>query len=306
MTGSILFACWPTTAQTQSPASTDANQPGMVVLSVRVTDSLSHAVVDVNQNAFRILEDGVPQKISFVSKEQIPVTYGLLIDCSGSLRSQLSKVVQTGVKVINANKPDDQAFIIRFISSDKIEIVQETTSDKRLLEDGLNDLYVEGGRTAVIDAVYLAAGKLIKRKLEDKNLRRQALILITDGEDRNSFYTREKLFSLLGTADIQVYVIGFTKELRGTAKDRAVELLTRLATDTGGRVFLPQSISELSSIADEIVNDIRTQYVIGYVPSDQNPINSFHKVQVSIADDPKQEKRIAVTRLGYSTQKRTN
>ena len=82
-----------------------------------------------------------------------------------------------------------------------------------------------------------------------------------------------------------------------------MDLLTRLATDTGGRVFFPNSSSELGHIADEIINDIRTQYLIGYVPSNQNAANAFHKVQVSIANDPNQEKRIAVSRLGYSKQK---
>jgi Ca-activated chloride channel family protein len=148
----------------------------------------------------------------------------------------------------------------------------------------------------------VSAEKLTKLKFG--TLHRRALILVTDGEDRNSFYKREQLFDLLGGADIQIYVIGFTKELNGKTKDRATELLTRLATDTGGRVFFPQSNGELTRIAVEIINDIRTQYLIGYIPTDQKAAASFHKVEVSIADDPNKEKRIAVTRLGYSIPKR--
>ena len=271
----------------------------MVVLNVRVADASGRAVSDVGQDSFRILEDAVPQKISFFSKEEIPITYGLVVDCSGSLRAQLESVLRAGIKIVQSNKAEDEGFLVRFISSDKIEMVQDITADKRRLVEGLENLYVEGGRTAVIDAVYLAAERLVKRRIEDKSLRRYALVLITDGEDRNSSYNKEQLFTLLGSADIQIYAIGFKGEMKENAKEPARELLTRLATSTGGRVFFPKSNDELTGISDEIVNDLRTQYVIGYVPSDQKAAESFHKVQVSIADDPKQEKRIAVTRLGY-------
>lgn len=295
----LTFGCCSTMAQTQTASPTDA---GMVILNVRVTDSESHAVIDASRDDFSVMEDGTPQKITFFSKEQIPVSYGLVIDTSGSLRSQLGKVVQSGIKIVNSNKPEDEAFLVRFISSDKIETVQELTADKRQLEDGLDSLYVEGGQTAILDAVYLSAQKLAK--LNFATLRRRALVLVTDGEERNSFYKKEQLFDLLGKADIQIYVIGFTNELKGKTKNRAVELLTRLAVDTGGRAFFPSSPSELAHIADEIINDIRTQYLIGYVPANQNAANAFHKVQVSIANDPNQEKRVAVTRLGYSNPKR--
>jgi Ca-activated chloride channel homolog len=295
----LLFVCCSTLAQTQSASATDAR---MVILNVRVTDSESHAVIDVSRAAFSVMEDGAPQQITFFSKEEVPVNYGLVIDTSGSLRNQLDKVVQSGVKIIDSNKPGDEAFLVRFISSDKIETVQDVTADKKQLEDGLGTLYVEDGQTAILDAVYLSAEKLTK--LNSATLHRHALILVTDGEDRNSFYKREQLFDLLGRTDIQIYVIGLTKELKGKARDQAAELLRRLATDTGGRVFFPQSTGELARIADEIINDIRTQYLIGYIPIAQKATTSFHKVEVSIADDPNKEKRIAITRLTYSVPKR--
>lgn len=270
----------------------------MVILNIRVTDSLSHAVTDVAQSDFRIIEDGVPQTISFFSKKDIPLTYALVIDTSGSLRSQLGKVLATGATIISNNQPDDETLLIRFISSDKIETVQEFTSDKQALITGLQGLFTEGGQSAIVDAVYLTAQSLIKRKVGTQ-LRRRAMILVTDGEDQRSYFKQDELFKLLGEADIQIYVIGFVKELRGTVKDKAVALLTRLATDTGGRVFFPTSVSELTNIATEITRDIRTQYVIGYVPTGA-PDKSFHKLQVIIGDKSDSDKRIAVTRVGYS------
>src|SRR5262245_10105106 len=277
------------------------NQPApeMVTLHVRVTDAQSHAVVDVPQPNFKIFEDGVEQKIESFSKEEIPLSYGLVLDNSGSMRSQLSAVVKAGIRIVKTNKPDDETFLIRFISSDKIEVLQETTSDSRLLVKGLDTLYVEGGASAVVDAIYLAADKLAKVPANN-TLRRRALVLVTDGEDRNSFYTSEQLFRLLASTDVQIYSIGFIDYLKPKDRERAKNLLTQLATDTGGRAFFPSSSNDLEHIADEIINDIRTQYIIGYVPSATDQQKPFHKVVVSITDDPKQEKRIAITRLGYS------
>jgi Ca-activated chloride channel family protein len=285
----------------QSPAMKDKAQAKMVILNVRVTDALSKAVVDVPQSGFQVTEDGVAQNIAFFSKEEFPLSYGLVIDASGSMGSQLLKVVQqSGGRIVNSNKDGDETFLVKFISSDKMEIVQETTSDKKLLIDGLNSLYLEGGQTAVVDALYLSADKLVKQKSAAGSLRRRALVIVTDGEDRASYYKVEQLFSLLGSTDIQIYAIGFTGELNGKSKERAVSLLAQLAMETGGRVFFPTSTGELEHITDEIINDIRTQYVIGYVPSSDTSSKAFHKIQVSIVENANLEKRIAVTRVGYS------
>ncbi len=277
----------------------------MVMLHVRVTDAMSHAVVDVPQGGFKVFEDGIEQKIALFSKEQVPVSYGLVVDNSGSLRRSLSQVVRAGIRIVKSNKTEDDAFLIRFISSDKIEVVQEPTSDGSLLMKGLDGLYVEGGSTAVVDAVYLAADKLARRP-SNYTLRRRALVLVTDGEDRNSFYKREHLFSLLASTDIQIYAIGFTDHLPDRNRERARDLLSQLATDTGGRAFFPSSAADLEQIADEIINDIRTQYIIGYAPSGTDGSKSFHKVVVSVANDLQQQKRVAVTRFWDTHQSRSN
>ena len=291
--------CLPKPACPQNPQGAQGTKQRMVILNVRVTDNLSHAVADVPQADFRVIEDGVPQTISLFSKEDIPLTYALVIDTSGSLRSQLGAVLATGATIVSNNQPDDETLLIRFVSRDKIETVQEFTSDKRALIERLQDLFPEGGQSAVIDAVYLAAQAVAKRNTVGGPLRRRAMILVTDGEDRNSYYKQDQLFKLLGETDVQIYVIAFTKELKGGVRDKAVALLTRLATDTGGRVFFPSSISELTKIAVEITRDIRTQYVIGYVPTIA-PDASFHKLGVTVIEKPGAEKRIAVTRVGYS------
>jgi Ca-activated chloride channel family protein len=295
----IVIACGlsnPPTSVSGSPQT-----PQMVILNVRVKDPQGKAVMDVPQGSFLVSENGVPQKISFFMNEQIPLSYGLLIDCSGSAKSHLEDVIRASMKIVNSNKPGDEAFLIRFISSDKIEKVLDLTSDKKALTDGLDSLYVEAGQTAILDAIYLGADYLAKAKI-DNTLRRRALIIATDGEERNSYYSAQQLIQLLTSTDIQVFIIAFTDELKKEKHLKAVKLVTVLASDTGGRAYLPASVADLDRIANEIINDIRTQYVIGYVPSGGS-IKGFQKVEVSIADNPNQEKRVAVTRVGYSTQK---
>jgi VWFA-related protein len=165
--------------------------PQMVLLHVRVVDSNDNPVTDVPQTSFQLTEDGVPQKIELFMDQEVPLTYGVAIDGSGSIRSQIRDVLGAAINIVNANKPDDETFLVRFISSDKIETLQTLTSDKGLLLDAIAGFYIEGGQTAVIDAVYLSADYLAKQMTEARRLRRRALILVSDGEDRLSYYKQE-------------------------------------------------------------------------------------------------------------------
>jgi len=276
-----------------------AQNPDMVVLHVRVTDPTDKAVRDVPQTAFQVTEDGVPQKIELFMNEEIPLTYGLMIDSSGSLHDQFEAIVNATRNIVSANKDSDETFLVRFISSDKIETLQEFTTDKKQLLDGLDSLYIEGGATALLDAIYLSADHLAKHPTPAGQLRRKVLILVTDGDERTSYYKKEQLFKLLASTDTQMFTIGFTKDLKPAQRDKAVKLLTQLASETGGRTFFPGSKDELQRISADIINDIRTQYVIGYVPA-AGAKNSFHKVLVSINQGAEQDKRVAITRVGYA------
>lgn len=268
-----------------------------VVLHVRVTDAANTPVRDVPQQAFQVTEDGVPQKIEFFMNEEVPLTYGLLIDCSGSMRSQIQQVVEAGMKIVNTNKPDDETFLIRFVSSSIIEKVQELTSDKGLLKKGLDSLYVEGGQTAVFDAVYLGAEYLAKQRSDPSTVRRRALILVTDGEDRSSYYKKDHVLRYLVSTNTQVFTVALTKELPANKVDKAFGFLSQLATDTGGRTYFANSSADIERIANEVMRDIRTQYVLGYVPSSNASPKDFHKVLVSVGENPNQEKRVAITRV---------
>ncbi len=279
---------------------------------MRVIDRNNRPINNVAQNEFHVFEDGVAQTIESFTREEVPISYGLAVDTSGSLRSQLQSVIDAGKTIINSNKHGDETFLVRFISSDKIETVQDFTANKELLMDGLDSFYVEGGQTAIIDAVYLSAEHVSEyRKGDEGDRRRRALIVITDGEDRNSFYKQEQLFARLREEDVQIFVIGFVNELekeagliRKSPRDKAVNLINRLASETGGRAFFPESISELPQIANEIIRDLRTQYVISYNPTNKTQDGTYRAIKVSV-DQPSgdSDKRIALTRTGRLARK---
>jgi len=284
----------------------------LVQLHVRVIDRNNKPINNVPQTEFHIFEDGVPQTIEAFTREDVPISYGLAVDTSGSLRSQLQSVIDAGKTIIDSNKRGDETFLVRFISSDKIETVQDFTDNKEALMDGLDSFYVEGGQTAIIDAVYLSAEHVSEyRKGNDSDRRRRALIVITDGEDRNSFYKQEQLFARLREEDVQIFVIGFVSELdkeagliRKSPRDKAVNLINRLASETGGRAFFPESTSQLPEIANEIIRDLRTQYVLSYNPTNKAQDGTYRAIKVTV-DQPRgdSDKRIALTRTGRLARK---
>ena len=279
----------------------------LVNLDVRVVDRNNRTINNLQEKDFKIYEDGNIQQIDFFSKSEVPTNYALVIDNSGSMRQQLDKVIEAGKVLVNTNRPDDETMIIRFIGKDKITIEQEFTANKEDLNYALDNFFVDTGQTAVRDAVYLAVENVeqyeASKKIDDR--KRRALILVSDGEDRNSFYTEKQLFDLLRESTVQIYVIGFVDELSKESgfigkspQSKSKAFLERLATESGGKAYFPASTSELPSLAKEISNELRTQYSIGYIPSNDNHDGTYRNIKISVADGPNAQKRIAITRAG--------
>ncbi len=279
----------------------------LVNLNVRVVDRNNRPINGLQQSEFKIFEDGAPQKIEFFSKSEVPTNYSLVIDNSGSLRSQIEQVIEASKILVATNRPDDETSVIRFVSSDKIEILQDFTSNKTDINDALDSLYIEGGQTAIVDAVYLAANRVAEydKVKSDADRTRRALILVSDGEDVSSYYSQQQLFDLLRETDVQIYVVGFVNDLsrdKGfitkSKQGKAKAFLEKLATETGGRFYFPNDVGELAGIAKEIAGELRTQYSIGYIPSNDRNDGTFRNIKVQIVDGPSAQKRIAVTRAG--------
>ncbi|HUR99763.1 MAG TPA: VWA domain-containing protein [Pyrinomonadaceae bacterium] len=279
----------------------------LVNLNVRVVDRNNRPINNVQESEFKIFEDNVPQKIEFFSKSEVPTSYSLVIDNSGSLRSQIDEVIEASKILVAANKPEDETSVIRFVSSDKIEILQDFTGNKTDLNDALDNLYIEGGQTAIIDAIYLAAGKVTDRDKGDNKVdrKRRALILVSDGEDVSSYYSQQQLFDLLRETDVQIYVVGFVKDLSSekgfitkSKQGKAKAFLEKLASETGGKAYFPEAVSQLNGIARDIASELRTQYSIGYLPSNDREDGTYRNIKVTVADGPSSQKRIALTRTG--------
>jgi Ca-activated chloride channel family protein len=277
---------------------------------VRVVNSSNRPVSNLNQAHFEVYEDNVLQPITSFTTAEVPIINALIIDNSRSLRSQLGKIIEAGKIIVSANRPNDESTIVRFVSKDKIEVVQDFTSNKSSLNDALDNLFVEGGQTAIIDAVYQTAKKVEQyqnsRKKEDVKLR--ALILVSDGDDRGSSYKEQQLFELLRELDVQIYAVGFVNDLSKepdpsgmSRQEKAKTFLTRLAQETGGKVYFPNSMDELPKIAFDISGELRTQYLISYTPTNPNRDGTFRKIKVMIGEGPNKEKRIAITRTGRTS-----
>ncbi|MCY7346978.1 MAG: VWA domain-containing protein [Pyrinomonadaceae bacterium] len=279
----------------------------LVNLNVRVVDRSNRSIGNLRQEDFKIYEDTVAQPIEFFTKSEVPTNYSLVIDNSNSLRPQIEKVIEAGKIIINSNLPGDETSIIRFVSSEKIEILRDFTNSKNELNDALDELYTEGGQTAIIDAMYLAAEKVneYEKSVNPNDRKRRALILVSDGEDRDSFYKEKQLFDLLKEIDVQIYAIGFIGDLdkessfiSKSPQGKAKSLLERLASETGGKVYFPTDSSELNAIAADISRELRTQYSIGYIPTNEKKDGSFRNIKVTVTDGANKQKRIAVTRTG--------
>lgn len=281
-----------------------------VNLNVRVVDDKNRTVRNLNQAQFKVYEDDVLQSVTSLTTAEVPVISALVIDNSRSLRTQLAKIIEAGKIIVGTNRPTDESAIVRFVGKDKIEVVRDFTPNKNSLDNALDNLFVEGGQTAIIDAVYQTAKKVeeYQKSQKKEDVRRRALILVSDGDDRSSSYNEQQLLDLLRASQVQIYAVGFVGNLSkepdangGNRQEKAKTFLTRLVQETGGKVYFPDSIEELAQIAADISAELRTQYLISYAPTNESRDGTFRRIKVEIADGANKEKRIAITRAGRTS-----
>jgi Ca-activated chloride channel homolog len=268
----------------------------MVQLDVKVTDQSGRSIPGLTKNDFVVYEDKVSQSIESVSSEEAPVSMGLVIDTSGSMRPKIVTVSDAARGLIRQMRPHDEAFLAQFKT--EAELVKEFTSDRRELEDALGHLSVNGG-TALLDAIIATAD----HAQEKGKRRRKALVVITDGVEKNSSAKEKEVMETMKEDEVQVYLVGFVDEdesfrLFGSPAKKAKELLIRLAEDSGGRAFFPTDVRETPAIAEQIAKDLRAQYVISYYPNNDRRDGVFHTVRV-VVNHGDNRKLIARTRQGY-------
>jgi Ca-activated chloride channel family protein len=284
---SILSVCFPFRAQVPAVSS----DPQLGKVKVSVIDRKGRAVATAKKEDFELFDDGNPGTIEYFSKDESPIVYGLVIDGSGSLKNNFKSIIAAARQLIAANRDRDKTFIIKFVSSDNIRTVNAITADRNELDSTVTSLKVEQGQTALIDGVYLAA----QYAIQDPN-RPTTLILLSDGEDRASYYREPTLLSLLEKNNLQVFSVGVVGQLdseqglvRLSPQQKATNLLTKLAKETGGLAFILNSEKELPSTIERLSEIMRSHYIIGYRPISQ-PKQPARKVQVKILSSPEHEK----------------
>lgn len=277
----------------------------LVVLDVTVVDRRNHVVPDLPKERFAVYEDGIRQEIAFFSREDAPVSLGFVLDTSGSMRRKLAKVVAAAKSLLRQRHPEDEYFLVEF--KGEAELLEDFTRDVSLIQDALENL-IASGQTALLDAIYLS----VEHAQKYGKHRRKAIVVITDGEDRNSYYTQDQVLERLRKSDVQVYAVGFTEGLSevaifrqtesrrlGRQEKKARKLLEEIARQSGGRAFFPESPDELDAIAAVIAQELRAQYAIGYYPSRPERDGSWRAVRVEVLPDKERGPLTARTRAGY-------
>lgn len=265
-----------------------------VVLNVSVFDPSMHMINGLTKDDFKVSEDGVPQTIAAFQHQDVPVSMGILVDNSGSMRDKRPAVNEAALDLVRASNPDDEAFVVNF--SDVAYIDQDFTSSITKLQQGLSHIDSRGG-TALYDAVTASADHLEKNAKRAK----EVLLVITDGEDNASSedlqQTIEKVQSLEGPV---VYSIGlmFGPESDARESHRAKRALQLLSDETGGLAFFPKTLADVDPIAAEVARDIRSQYTISYHSTKPMSEPGFRTVKVE-AHAKGYRKLIVRTKSGY-------
>lgn len=271
----------------------------LVQLDVTVIDQHNNPIFGLGKNDFTVYEDKVKQQIESVNREEIPISFGIVIDTSGSMRNRLQTITDASVALIKQKRPEDEGFVVQFKAEP--EIVQPFTTDDGDLASALDELYTSGP-TALLDAIIHSSEYASKNGKQ----RRKAIVVISDGLDKNSAVKEKEVIAAIKENEVQLYMIGFveggepTSPFVKTASQKAKDLLENLANDSGGRAFFPKDLSEIPAIAAQIAKGLRTQYVVSYYPANTARDGTFRIVQVEVNKD--NQTMIARSRVGYYAQ----
>jgi Ca-activated chloride channel homolog len=260
-----------------------------VVLHATVVDQHSRLVTNLNKNDFTVYEDGQPQTITRFTREDIPVSIGILVDNSGSMRDKRQAVNTAALDLVKSSNSEDEVFIVNF--SDEAIIDTDLTSDVAKMQEGLQQIDSRGG-TALYDAVVASSDYLAKKGNREKKV----LLVVTDGEDNASTDTLEQAVRRVqNDAGPVIYTIGI---LGGDHEKRAKRALESLALNTGGVAFFPKDLGDVDQIARAVARDIRNQYSIYYRPSRPQDQGGYRQVKVD-AHAPGYGRLQVRTRSGY-------
>ena len=264
------------------PSSTLRADVKVVLVPVTVTDELNRPVNDLSKERFRVLEDGVEQKITSFLWEDGPVSLGLLFDSSGSMKNRIEASVSALKHVLQTAIPGDEFFLVQF--SDDVRMLSGFTTEAEAIERRLGFVKASGW-TALLDGVAMGTNQLKAARNQ-----RKALLILSDGNDNNSRFTESEIRNRVMEADVRIYAIALSYRPR---------LLQRLAEQTGGKVLVADNISELPDVVRQISAEIRSQYLIGYSPTNDVSDGKYRRVTVELLQQTRSPGLRASWRHGY-------
>jgi VWFA-related protein len=278
------------TAQEPQPQSPARPQPqpafrtgiDIVSLSVTVTDSTGRYITDLDQAEFSVYEDGVKQDVTFFNRRAQPIALSLLLDSSASMEEKIPTLQAAAVNFVKRLKPSDIAQVIDFDS--RVEIRQAFTSNQRELEASINQT-AAGGSTSLHNAVYIALKELKKVKaVNEEDVRRQALVVFSDGEDTSSLVSFEEVLDLSKRSETAIYAIALRGLDTQTKGFREAEFVMRtLAQETGGRAFFPARIEDLNGVYTQISDELASQYTLGFTSKNQRRDGAWRNLVIRVA-----------------------
>jgi VWFA-related protein len=275
-----------------------SDETDLVVLHSTVTNQAGRPVTELLQEHFRVYEDSVEQKLKVFKQEDIPVSIGMLVDNSGSMRDKRRGVNTAALKFVRSSNPEDEVFIVNF--NDESYLDTDFTDNVKLLEEGLERIDSRGG-TAFYDAVHLALAHLEEKASWDKKV----LLLITDGEDNASRITLEQLVRTVQGSHVMVYTVGLLSGESSRSMRRAKRALENIAKASGGSTYFPKSLEDVQVVANDIAADIRNQYVLAYTPTNSVLDGKFRKVEIKL-QAPRKFGRLTVrSRGGYYAESKS-
>jgi Ca-activated chloride channel family protein len=263
----------------------------LVLLDVSVESQTGAHISGLTKNDFRVFEDGKLQTVSHFANEDVPVTAGLVIDMSGSMRAKRAEVATSALALIGASNPSDEIFVVHFSDGVSLGLPDGIpfTGDLTLLRSALWRGTPQG-RTALNDALVLALAHLERGRRD-----RRTLVLVSDGGDNSSVHKVDEVMRMVLESRATIYTIGVFDE---SDPDRNPALLRRLADISGGESFLKVQLDEVMGICRRIASDIRARYTIGYIPVRSGESGSLRKIKVT-ASTAGGHKLVVHTRTGY-------
>jgi VWFA-related protein len=270
----------------------------VIRLSVSVLDGSARYVTGLSESDFAVFEDGQRQQVSFFARDPLPMSLSLLIDCSASMEEKLSTAQAAGTRFIQNLGERDLGQVIQF--NDRTSILQDFTSDHTALENALRSTRASGP-TSLYTALYVALRSLAGQDGDaGGSPRRQAIVLLSDGEDTASSVTEDQVVSLARESSTAIYAIALQPDRpadrQRVGMDRATHFLTSIARETGGQIYQPRALAELDTVYGRIVEDLRMQYTLGYVSGNGRKDGRWRRIVVRT---PSQESLQLRYRLGY-------